>query len=112
LEHLPPAFFQVSIRGLSLKLLFGHPGYAQELIKAVEKAGTIYFYSHFAHSIHAPYWWLKCLVGPTRDDSWMVNLYKRFLTWDIMDKPWITRFVDRLLNPLMGKSVVLYFTKN
>jgi len=84
----------------------------KELVNAVEKAGTIYFYSHFAHSIHAPYWWLKCLVGPTRDDSWMVNLYKRFLTWDIMDKPWITRFVDRLLNPLMGKSVVLYFTKN
>ena len=26
-----------------------------------------------------------------------------------MQKPWITRTLDRLLNPLMGKSVVMYF---
>ncbi len=83
----------------------------KELVRALETAGAAHFYSHFAHSIHSPYWWLKCFVGPTRDDAWTVNLYKRFLTWDIMKKPWITRFVDRLLNPVIGKSVVLYFTK-
>jgi len=84
----------------------------KELIFAVEKAGTRHFYSHFAHGIHSPYWWLKCFVGPTRDDSWAVNLYKRFLTWDIMKKPRMTRLIDGMLNPLIGKSVVLYFTKN
>ena len=78
----------------------------------MEKAGTRHFYSHFAHGIHSPYWWLKCFVGPTRDDSWAVNLYKRFLTWDIMKKPRMTRLIDGMLNPLIGKSVVLYFTKN
>jgi SAM-dependent methyltransferase len=66
---------------------------------------------HFAHSLHSPYWWLKCLVGPDRKDSAPVNLYQRFLTWDIMKKPRITRFLDRLLNPLLGKSLVLYFRK-
>lgn len=67
--------------------------------------------SHFAHSLHSPYWWLKCMVGPDRTDSTAINLYHRFLTWDIMKKPRITRVLDRLLNPLLGKSLVLYFRK-
>lgn len=67
--------------------------------------------SHYAHSLHAPYWWMKCLVGPTREDSLAVNLYHRFLTWDIMQKPKLTRLLDRLFNPLFGKSLVLYFIK-
>jgi SAM-dependent methyltransferase len=68
--------------------------------------------THFAHSIHTPYWWLKCMVGPTRTDSPSVNLYNRLLTWDIMEKPLLTRWLDHLLNPVFGKSLVLYFVKN
>jgi hypothetical protein len=67
---------------------------------------------HFAHSLHAPFWWLKCLVGPERADSSAVNLYHRFLTWDIMKKPATTRVLDKLLNPVLGKSVVLYLKKD
>jgi hypothetical protein len=51
-------------------------------------------------------------VGPQRNDHLLVNLYHRFLTWDIMHQPQPTRFFDRLLNPLLGKSLVLYFTKD
>jgi hypothetical protein len=51
-------------------------------------------------------------VGPQRKDHLLVNLYHRFLTWDIMHQPQITRFLDRLLNPLLGKSLVLYFIKD
>ncbi len=83
-----------------------------ELLEGIEDAGVRNWGFHFAHSLHSPYWWLKCFVGPTREDSSIVNLYHQFLTWDIMKKPWITRFLDRLLNPLMGKSVVLYFKKS
>jgi len=83
----------------------------KDLIALFENFGAIKWASHFAHSLHAPYWWLKCLVGPTRDDSLPVNLYNRFLTWDIMKKPRITRFADYLLNPILGKSIVLYFKK-
>ena len=67
---------------------------------------------HFAHSLHSPYWWLKCLAGPTREDSKSVNIYKRFLEWDIIKKPLFTKFMDKILNPVCGKSVVLYFKKN
>jgi len=81
------------------------------LIQAIETLGLVHTGSHFAHSIHAPYWWLKCLMGPNRTDSALVNLYHRILVWDLMQKPKITAFVDKLFNPILGKSLVLYFKK-
>jgi hypothetical protein len=50
-------------------------------------------------------------VGPTRKDAVAVNLYHDLLTWDIMKRPWITRFLDYLLNPILGKSLVVYLSK-
>ncbi len=86
--------------------------YRTAAIKAlVEATGVVFFHRHWAHSLHAPYWWLKCLLGPTRSDAFAVNLYHRFLTWDIMQKPPLTRCLEHLLNPILGKSLVLYFRK-
>ncbi|MDO8839790.1 MAG: methyltransferase domain-containing protein [Parvibaculum sp.] len=82
-----------------------------ELKDAVEKRGLSFFHRHFAHGLHSPYWWLKCAVGVKREDVRLVNLYKRFLEWDILEGPWLTRTLEKLAGPLMGKSVVLYFTK-
>lgn len=81
------------------------------LIGMLEATGLTLWRTHYAHSLHTPYWWLKCLVGPTRDDSIPVNLYQRFLTWDILHHPRLTRRLDHLLNPILGKSLVLYFEK-
>ena len=39
------------------------------------------------------------------------NRYKRFLEWDIIERPRSTRIADRLLSPVLGKSVVLYARK-
>lgn len=66
---------------------------------------------HYAHSLHSPYWWLKCLVGVDRENVLPVQLYHRFLTWVMMKKPGAVCFLERLLNPLMGKSVVIYLRK-
>jgi SAM-dependent methyltransferase len=82
-----------------------------KLIQKIEGLGPVYMGSHFAHSIHTPYWWLKCLMGPNRTDSFLVNLYHRILVWDLMKKPKITAFLDKLFNPILGKSLVLYFKK-
>lgn len=82
-----------------------------KLIKAFESFGIKHFASHYAHSIHTPFWWLKCLVGPDRTDSKLVNFYHRLLVWDLMKKPRLTTFIDKLLNPILGKSLVLYFKK-
>jgi len=83
----------------------------KDLVALFESCGVKNRTCHFAHSLHTPYWWLKCLVGPARDDSLPVNLYNRFLTWDIMKKSRTTRLIDYLLNPILGKSIVLYFKK-
>ena len=83
----------------------------KKLVDRLERTGTRFVARHYAHSIHAPYWWLKCLVGPARTDSAAVNLYHRLLVWDIMHKPRLTRFIDRLFNPVLGKSLVLYLQK-
>lgn len=83
----------------------------KQLVGLLEEAGTTQWADHFAHSIHTPYWWLKCLVGPEREDHALVKLYHRFLLWDIMKKPWLTRFLDNLLNPIMGKSIAVYLRK-
>ena len=66
---------------------------------------------HYAHGLHSPYWWLKCLVGTTNDEHRLVKLYHRLLVWDIMKKPRTTRYAERVLSPLMGKSLVLYLRK-
>jgi len=83
----------------------------KELIKRLEQAGLKNWAIHFAHSFHTPFWWLKCLVGPERTDSLLVNLYHRFLVWCIMKRNGITRLLEHLLNPLLGKSLVLYMRK-
>ncbi|MFH1092011.1 MAG: class I SAM-dependent methyltransferase [Pseudomonadota bacterium] len=84
---------------------------AGQLIRMAEKAGVIKWAAHFAHALHSPYWWLKCLVGPEREDCGPVNLYHQLLVWDMMKKPRITRLLERMLNPIIGKSLVLYFRK-
>ena len=83
-----------------------------ELTRLLESYGLKKWGAHHAHSLHTPFWLLKCLAGPTRSDSTMVNLYHRFLTWDIMTHPRFTRFLDYLLNPILGKSIVLYLRKD
>ena len=83
----------------------------KEIVSLIENAGAGKRHRHFAHALHTPYWWLKCLVGLRREDSAAVSLYKRFLEWDIMEHPRITRIFEKWLNPVLGKSVVFYFKK-
>jgi hypothetical protein len=66
---------------------------------------------HHAHGLHAPYWWLKCLVGTTNDKNPAVAAYHRLLVWDIEKAPTVTRTAERILNPLVGKSLVVYLVK-
>ncbi|HEV2759882.1 MAG TPA: methyltransferase domain-containing protein [Acidimicrobiales bacterium] len=82
-----------------------------ELAWLVTAAGLRPTASHHAHALHTPYWWLKCALGLDRPDRWPVRTYHRFLLWDITHKPFLSRALDRALNPVLGKSLVLYATK-
>ena len=83
----------------------------KELLTLLENAGTRCWRIRYKHSLHAPYWWLKCIVGHKNETSRLVNLYKRFLEWDIIQRPPLTRLLDKLLNPIMAKSIVFYLRK-
>ncbi|WP_261567054.1 class I SAM-dependent methyltransferase [Frankia gtarii] len=82
-----------------------------ELRERLTAAGLEPIGTHFAHALHAPYWWLRCLVGVHDDDHPATRLYHRLLVWDMMRRPQVTRLVERILNPVIGKSIVLYLRK-
>jgi len=66
---------------------------------------------NYKHALHAPYWWLKCLVGLKNEEHPLVRAYRKFLEWDIMKKPRSVRMLEEMLNPFMGKSIVYYLKK-
>ncbi len=84
---------------------------ATELRAKLRAAGLDVEFGHRAHALHSPYWWLKCAVGPHNDDHPLVARYRRFLEWDIVEQPASTRIADRVLSPVLGKSIVHYATK-
>ena len=80
-----------------------------DLKTSIERRGFKLKKRHHAHGIHVPYWWLKCVFWERQDDHPWVKSYHDFLVWDLMKKPWITRALDTISSPIMGKSLVMYF---
>jgi SAM-dependent methyltransferase len=83
----------------------------RQLAGRLHRAGVRNTGSSHAHALHSPYWWLKCALGLDRDDRWPVRAYHRLLVWDITRGPLLTRALERALNPVLGKSLVLYAEK-
>ena len=82
-----------------------------ELTTKLAGAGLEVIGGHHAHGLHSPYWWLKCAVGVHDDANPAVRGYHRLLVWDIMRRPVLTRLSEAALNPLIGKSLVIYAIK-
>jgi len=76
-----------------------------ELGERLTRAGLVVTGSHHAHALHAPYWWLNCALGQQSVPS---RLYHRLLVWDIIRRPLVTRVTEQALNPVLGKSLVMY----
>ena len=84
---------------------------AHELVGKLESAGLVYDGRDHVHGLHAPYWWLKCAVGVTNDGNPLVKAYHSLLVWDMVKQPLATRVAERVLQPLVGKSLVVYLRK-
>jgi SAM-dependent methyltransferase len=82
-----------------------------ELEAKLRAAGLAVGAHHHAHGLHSPYWWLKCAVGVHDDDHPLASAYHKLLVWDIMKRPALTRLAERALNPVIGKSIVIYAEK-
>jgi SAM-dependent methyltransferase len=81
-----------------------------QLWERLAQAGLQPTHTHHAHGLHAPYWWLKCAVGVDRDTA-ATRAYHRLLVWDLVKRPRVTRAAERALDPLIGKSFVIYADK-
>jgi SAM-dependent methyltransferase len=82
-----------------------------QLRERLEGTGLVYEGEHHAHGLHAPYWWLKCAVGVNNDGNPLVKAYHSLLVWDMVKQPLATRLAERVLQPLVGKSLVVYLRK-
>ncbi len=67
--------------------------------------------SHRTHALHSAYWWLRCAIGPRNESHVLVRAFRRLLTWEIVNQPRSGRIVERVLSPLLGKSLVVYASK-
>lgn len=82
-----------------------------ELVAKLAATGLVYEGRDHVHGLHAPYWWIKCAVGVDKERHPLVRAYHRLLVWDIMKKPLTTRLAEKALDPLIGKSLVVYLRK-
>ncbi|OBK65682.1 class I SAM-dependent methyltransferase, partial [Mycobacterium sp. 1165178.9] len=85
---------------------------ASELRGKISGGGMELTHTHHAHALHSPFWWLKCAVGVQNTEHRAVTMYHKLLVWDLMQRPKVTQLAESLLNPLMGKSVAMYFVKS
>jgi len=82
-----------------------------ELERKIERAGFFLRGSHHAHAFHSPYWWLKCAYGLDNPEAAPVKRYHEFLCMLIERQPRWAAITERALNPVLGKSVVVYGEK-
>jgi SAM-dependent methyltransferase len=82
-----------------------------EIRRKLRGAGLDPGHSHHAHALHSPYWWIRCAVGPDDDAHPLVAAYHKLLVWDMIDRPWVTRLAEKVLQPVIGKSLVVYADK-
>ncbi|MFH1886796.1 MAG: class I SAM-dependent methyltransferase [Pseudomonadota bacterium] len=105
---------------LCWKLYAGYPEMAEghlriytprALAKLFAGRGLSLSDGHLAHALHPPLWWLKCLAANLSPMESLAGAYEKFLAWHIRKQPALTALANRLLAPVLAKSVVLYFKK-
>jgi SAM-dependent methyltransferase len=82
-----------------------------ELVSKLTRAGLEPVNLHHAHALHSPYWWIKCAVGVEKKNAVLPRMYQRFLEWQITAGPRPVDLLERALNPVLGKSLVVYLMK-
>ncbi|MDP9068712.1 MAG: class I SAM-dependent methyltransferase [Actinomycetota bacterium] len=85
---------------------------AEDLLTKLKRQGLSARRTAHAHALHAPYWWLKCASGVRDEDAPLPKLYHRMLVWQIESGARSLELLERAMNPLLGKSFVVYAEKN
>ncbi|MGH9107826.1 MAG: class I SAM-dependent methyltransferase [Acidimicrobiales bacterium] len=83
----------------------------RQLGQRLRAAGLRPYGGHHAHALHSPYWWLRCAIGLQCEGNRLEKAYHRLLVWDITAGHPLTRWPEAALNPVLGKSLVVYARK-
>lgn len=83
----------------------------RDLERRLQESGLVLRGSHHAHALHSPYWWIRCAGGVNNADRLLARTYHDLLVWQIMKNPRVLRWADAALNPVIGKSLVIYAEK-
>jgi hypothetical protein len=67
--------------------------------------------SHHSHALHSPYWWIRSWAGIDNDRAWIVRVFTRLVVYEMMHPGGRVTKLEQLLNPLLGKSLVVYGRK-
>ncbi len=85
---------------------------SREIKRATQgTAGFTLTGSHQAHALHSPYWWLKCAVGVNNERQRDREEVPRSLGVGSHETPAATQIPEKLLTPVIGKSLVVYGRK-
>ena len=82
-----------------------------KLIKEVAEHNFSFESSQRFHSIHSAYWWLRCLFWKSQESNIIIKGYKKILERHILKKPFFLDLIDKIFNPILGKSIAFYFIK-
>lgn len=86
--------------------------YTRRMLEArLAEAGLVPYARHRAHALHSPYWWIRCAGGVDRPDRLLARRYHDLLVWQITRNPRTLARLETALNPLLGKSLVVYAGK-
>ncbi len=83
---------------------------SSQLLDRLKRFGLEPYRSHHAHALHTPYWWLRCAIDLDGRAA-PVARYHDFLVWDIEKQNRVVRTLERALDPVLGKSFVVYLRK-
>lgn len=83
----------------------------RDLEARLVEAGLVPYAHHRAHALHSPYWWIRCAGGVDRPERPLARRYHELLVWQITRDPRWLAALERGLNPLLGKSLVVYARK-
>lgn len=82
-----------------------------DLEEKLARAGLWLRGSHHAHGLHSPYWWIRCAGGVNDPDRFLARKYHDLLVYQLTKNPKWLATLDRALNPVMGKSLIIYTQK-
>jgi SAM-dependent methyltransferase len=80
----------------------------KDLQERLTRAGVVVNGYDHQHGLHSPYWWIRCAGGVNNPDRFLARRYHDLLVKQITDDPAWLAAIDRVLNPVIGKSLIVY----